>query len=131
VVEPGHHSRRLLLLTGIQAQENQARRLLHDIAGFRAQLANDQPLPDSIAAARWLAEIYEPTLRRLPSALDGKLDPVEAFHQILEHRWFLSEAKGGDVGLEPAVDSYVKDVLRAIESEEHEATRREPPPAPI
>lgn len=131
VVEPGHHSRRLLLLTGIQAQENQARRLLHDIAGFRAQLANDQPLPDSIAAARWLAEIYEPTLRRLPSALDGKLDPVEAFHQILEHRWFLSEAKGGDVGLEPAVDSYVKDVLRAIESEEHEATRREPPPARI
>ena len=38
VVEPGHHRRRLLRLTGLDAQENQARRLLNDIARYRAWL---------------------------------------------------------------------------------------------
>src|ERR1700749_4919621 len=35
VVEPGHHRHRLLRLTGLDAQENQARRMLNDLARFR------------------------------------------------------------------------------------------------
>ena len=35
VVEPGHHRHRLLRLTGLDAQENQACRMLNDIARFR------------------------------------------------------------------------------------------------
>ena len=31
VVDAGHHSRRLLRLTGLDAEENQARRLLNDL----------------------------------------------------------------------------------------------------
>ena len=38
VVEPGHHRHRLLRLTGLDAQENQARRMLNDIARFREAL---------------------------------------------------------------------------------------------
>ena len=45
VVEPGHHRRRLLMLTGLHAQENQARRLLNDIARFRAQLEKEEGRP--------------------------------------------------------------------------------------
>ena len=41
VVEPGHHRRRLLVLTGLHAQENQARRLLNDLARFRVALENE------------------------------------------------------------------------------------------
>ena len=36
VVEPGHHRRRLEALTGLDVQENQARRLLNDLDHFRA-----------------------------------------------------------------------------------------------
>ena len=37
VVEPGHHRRRLLALTGLDAGENQARVLLNDIVRYRAR----------------------------------------------------------------------------------------------
>ena len=36
VVDAGHHSRRLLRLTGLDVEENQARRLLNDLDAFRA-----------------------------------------------------------------------------------------------
>ncbi|MEO7069556.1 MAG: DUF4032 domain-containing protein, partial [Nostocoides sp.] len=36
VVDAGHHSRRLLRLTGLDVEENQARRLLNDLDSFRA-----------------------------------------------------------------------------------------------
>jgi hypothetical protein len=114
VVEPGHHRRRLLALTGLDVQENQARRLLNDIAGFRAHLeqVEGRSLPESIVAYRWLAEVFEPTIAAIPPELREKLEPAEAYHQVLEHRWFLSEEVGQDVGMREAVRSYVDDVLK-------------------
>lgn len=119
LVEPGHHRRRLLMLTGLDVQENQARRLLNDIMSFRARLeqASGRPVPEAAAAYRWLVEIFEPTLEAIPPDLSNKLDPVEMFHQILEHRWFLSEAAGKDVGMRRAVRSYVANVLRFVPDE--------------
>jgi hypothetical protein len=114
VVEPGHHRRRLLALTGLQAQENQARRLLNDIARFRAELERQggRPLPESVAVYRWLAEVFEPAIAAIPTELWGKRQAAEVFHEVLEHRWFLSQEGGEDVGLFPAIESYVVDVLR-------------------
>ena len=40
VVDAGHHSRRLLRLTGLDVQENQARRLLNDLDSYRATLGD-------------------------------------------------------------------------------------------
>jgi Domain of unknown function (DUF4032)/Lipopolysaccharide kinase (Kdo/WaaP) family len=117
VVEPGHHSRRLLLLTGITAQENQARRLLHDLAGFGARRGHAGPAAEAEVAGRWLVEVYEPVLKAIPLELRGTLEPAELFHQLLEHRWFLSEAQRRDVGLKRAVASYVEHVLRAAPPE--------------
>jgi hypothetical protein len=98
------------------AQENQARRLLNDIAGYRASLewSTGKPLPDSVAAARWLTDIWDPVVRKIPPELADRLDPVEVFHEVLEHRWFLSEQAHHDVGLHAATDSYVSDVLPAV-----------------
>jgi hypothetical protein len=114
VVEPGHHRRRLLGLTGLDVLENQARRLLNDMAGFRADLERKEArsLPQSVVAYRWLSEAFEPTIAAIPPALCGKLAPAELYHEVLEHRWFLSEEAGHDVGLEQAVASYVDEVLR-------------------
>jgi hypothetical protein len=34
------------------------------------------------------------------------------FHEILEHRWYLSETRGADVDMVEAVDDYVDRELR-------------------
>jgi len=110
VVDAGHHSRRLLLLTGLDVEENQARRLLNDLDSFRAALAIPEADED-VAAHRWVSEVFEPVVRSVPKDQRGKLEPAEVFHEVLEHRWFLSEQAGHDVGLPVAADSYVREVL--------------------
>ena len=48
-----------------------------------------------------------PTLVRLAEAIGPDRDPVQAYCDLLEHKWFLSERDGEDVGLEPALLSYL------------------------
>jgi len=119
VVEPGHHRRRLLRLTGLDAQENQARRLLNDLTRYKAYLerTGKAPVSDAAAAGRWLSEIFEPTIAAVPPELRAKRAPAEIFHEILEHRWFLSEAAGRDVGLQKATESYLEQVLATAADE--------------
>jgi tRNA A-37 threonylcarbamoyl transferase component Bud32 len=113
VVEPGHHRHRLLRLTGLDAQEGQARRMLNDIARYREALERKQKrqLPESMVAAKWRDEVFEPTVAAVPEELWGRLPAAEVFHQVLEHRWYLSERAGKDVGIEEAVRSYVESEL--------------------
>src|SRR5205807_3842270 len=119
VVEPGHHRRRLLRLTGLDAQENQARRLLNDLTRYKAWLerSGKAPVSDAAAAGRWLSEVFEPTIASIPRELLGKRAAAEIFHEILEHRWFLSEHAGRDVGLEKAKKSYIDQILRTAADE--------------
>jgi tRNA A-37 threonylcarbamoyl transferase component Bud32 len=119
VVEPGHHRHRLLRLTGLDAQENQARRMLNDLARYReaVERAEGRPLPETVVAARWRDEIFEPTVNAVPDDLRARLPAAEVFHQVLEHRWFLSEAAGKDVGIEEAVESYIERELPARPAE--------------
>jgi hypothetical protein len=119
VVEPGHHRRQLLALTGLDVEENQARRLLNDIALYGCTLeqrAVNYRNPN-VLALHWLTEVYEPSLELIPEELRGRLDPAELFHQLLEHRWFLAERAGQDVGMEKVVDDYVATVLLNIPDE--------------
>ncbi|MGH3655279.1 MAG: DUF4032 domain-containing protein, partial [Micromonosporaceae bacterium] len=108
VVDAGHHTRRLIRLTGLDAQENQARRLLNDLDRFRAEHGIDD---EDVAAHRWLTQIFEPVVRAVPPELRGKLEPPEVFHQLLDHRWYLSETAGGDVGFTGALPSFLTGVL--------------------
>jgi hypothetical protein len=113
VSESGHSARQLFLRTGIDAGENQARRLLNDIAGYRAWLENKEghPVSEIVAANRWLEEIYDPVIAAIPEELRGRLPPAEIFHEILEHRWYMSEAAGRDIGTTAATGDYLKHVL--------------------
>src|SRR6266540_5934066 len=108
VVDAGHHTRRLLQLTGLDAEENQARQLLNDLDTYRAESDLDD---EQQAAHRWLTEVFEPVVRAVPAALRGKLEPTELFVQVIEHRWYMSEESGRDVGLAPAVRSYLANIL--------------------
>ncbi len=116
VREPGHHRALLHRRTGLVAQENQARRLLNDLASFRAWLESTAgtPIPEVVAANRWLAEVYDPVVQAIPPHLAGKLDPVEVFHEVLEHRWLLSERAGRDVGTRQAARSYLESILPEV-----------------
>jgi hypothetical protein len=128
VVDAGHHSRRLLRLTGLDAQENQARRLLNDLDAYRASL----PVPetdDAVAAHRWVNEVFEPVVAAVPKDQRGKLEPAEIFHEVLEHRWFLSERAGHDVGAGAAAASYVRDVLSSKPVEQAVLGARIMPPS--
>jgi hypothetical protein len=110
VVDAGHHSRRLLRLTGLDVEENQARRLLNDLETFRAETGR-QAESEEIIAHEWVAERFEPVVRSVPRSLRGKLEPAELYHEVMVHRWYLSEDRGFDVGLVDAVQSYVNRVL--------------------
>jgi hypothetical protein len=119
VAEPGHHRRVLFTRTGLDAQENQARRLLADIASFRGYLeqVSGHPVPEAVAANRWLVEVFEPVMASIPPELRDRLDPAEIFHEILEHRWFMSEAAGQDIGTSAAAKDYADHVLPAVPNE--------------
>ena len=116
VSESGHHARKLFLRTGLVVEENQARRLLNDIASFRAYLEQKRggPVPEMVAASQWLNEVYDPVVAAIPEDLRGRLPPAEIFHEILEHRWYMSEEAGFDVGTAAAARSYFQTVLPGV-----------------
>lgn len=68
-------------------------------------------------AQRWLKEIYEPIVALIPEGSRGKLEPAELFHEILVHRWFLSEQADHSVKLLDAARDYVGAVLPALPDE--------------
>jgi hypothetical protein len=110
VVEEGHHRRELQALTGLNVEDAQAQRLLNDIASFTAHF--DLGREDrSLVANRWLVEIYEPIMAMVPTAARGKLEPAEIFHEILVHRWYLSERAGHEVGIFDTARDYIDTVL--------------------
>ena len=116
VVDAGHHSRRLIRLTGMDTEENQARRLLNDLDYYRAR-TDQQGADEAIVAHEWLTEQFEPSLQSVPLELRAKLEPAELYHEMLEHRWFMSEQARAEISMEEAAQSYVDTVLRGLPDE--------------
>ncbi|WP_204965045.1 DUF4032 domain-containing protein [Microbacterium dextranolyticum] len=123
VVDAGHHQRRLLRLTGLDVEENQARRLLNDMDEFRARVSRLGSDEDMVAH-EWLTRVFEPVVKAIPWDLRSKLEPAEVFHQVLEHRWYMSQARGQSVPIAEVLSSYVDTVLR---HRRDEATLMGPP----
>src|SRR6188472_360160 len=117
VVDAGHHSRRLIRLTGMDTEENQARRLLNDLDYYCAR-TDQQGADEAIVAHEWLTEQFQPVLQLVPMELRAKLEPAELYHEMLEHRWFLSEQARAEIPLDDAAQAYVKTVLHRLPSEE-------------
>ena len=64
-----------------------------------------------MAANRWLEEIYDPVIAAIPEDLRDRLQPAEIFSEVLEHRWYMSEAAGRDVGTTAATRDFIEQVL--------------------
>ncbi|WP_347348987.1 DUF4032 domain-containing protein [Nigerium sp.] len=116
VVDAGHHSRRLMRLTGLDTEENQARRLLNDLDTFRAR-TNQQHVDEAIVAHQWLTQVFEPVVTAVPADLTGKRDPAQIFHEVLDYRWYASQREQREVPLTEAVHGYIRDVLTALPDE--------------
>jgi hypothetical protein len=71
-------------------------------------------VPEAVAANRWLSEVHDPAVAAIPVNLRDRLDEVEIFHEILEHRWFLSEQAGRDIGTTAARTDYFARVLPKV-----------------
>ena len=112
VVDAGHHTRRLLRLTGIDAGENQARRLLNDLDSYRAFHFPGDNVDEEMAAHQWLSEVYDPIIRAIPREYRGKLEGPEIFHQWQEHRASRSRDEQRDVSREESLQSYIEHVLQ-------------------
>lgn len=110
VTDRNFHRDQLLELTGIEAEEMQARQMMNEIQELKATLshANNRSTPLSAAAYYWLQNIYQPTLDRIQGRSGSLSDPAEAYCEVLEHKWYLSERAGRDVGHQVAVEDYLK-----------------------
>ncbi|OMI38260.1 DUF4032 domain-containing protein [Streptomyces sparsogenes] len=116
VVDAGHHQRQLLRLTGLDAEENQARSLLNDLETWMVSqddYAPGDPLGarPEVLAHRWVRDVFRPTVRAVPPELRASTDVAQIYSELLEHRWMLCEREGRDVGLEAAVEDYIRTVL--------------------
>ncbi|MEV5810606.1 DUF4032 domain-containing protein, partial [Streptomyces parvulus] len=49
--------------------------------------------------------------RAVPPELRGSMDPAEIYHELLEHRWYLSERAQHEIGLDTVVEDYILNIL--------------------
>jgi hypothetical protein len=103
------HAREFERLTGLTTLEGQAQIMLNDLREYRAWLEHDQgrPVSETEGAERWLHSVLEPSLRELVPAIGAGRDPIQAYCDVLEQKWILSELVGTDVGLAAAMDAYL------------------------
>ena len=107
VADRRFHAEELQRLTGLRVGEGQAQLLLNDLRSSRVRAGDrgpgDPDLPDEAVARTWLRSVYEPALEVLARELPDAVDLVQAYCDLLEVRWLLSEQVGHDVGDGPAL----------------------------
>ena len=102
-----HHARYLKELTGLEVGEGQARILLGDLRAHQRALSRDQSrrVTEGEAIASWLHDVLTPGMRRAHAAVRHVGTAVQAYCDLLEVRWLLSEQAGADVGTERALEA--------------------------
>ncbi len=110
LVAPNYHSLKLKELLGLDAEEFQAKRLLASFERFRSREITKTP-DKAAAAERWLNEVFFKVVKSVPEHLQGRVEEAQMFHEILEHRWYLGESAGRDLGLDYATADYVANIL--------------------
>ena len=110
LVAPNYHSQRLIELMGLETEELQAKRILASFDRFRSREIEKTPKREE-AAKRWLDEVFYKVINAVPTAMRGRVEDAQLFHEVLEHRWYLGEKAGRDLGLEFATNEYISKVL--------------------
>lgn len=100
-----YHAYRLRELTGLDVGEGQATILLGDLFAYEAYVGRQErsDLPADEAANRWVSRVLRPGMARAHACVDHVGTPIQAYCDLLEVRWLLSERAGADVGDEAAL----------------------------
>ncbi len=99
-----YHAEALRRLTGLETGEGQAAILLGDLQAYGATLAAaGEKVSEREVGERWLREVVRPMLPLVHAALGERGDPIQAYCDLLEVRWLLSERAGENVGDEAAL----------------------------
>ncbi len=110
LVAPNYHSQRLKELMGLDTEEFQAKRILASFDRFRSREISRTPVLME-AAKRWRDEVFNKVVGSVPLELQGRVEDAQLFHEVLEHRWYLGEKAGKDLGLDFATEDYISNVL--------------------
>jgi Domain of unknown function (DUF4032)/Lipopolysaccharide kinase (Kdo/WaaP) family len=108
-----YHAQHLRDLTGLDIGEGQASILLGDLHTYQAQLCREagHDVDESTAARLWVMEVATPEMHRAHAAARHTGTPIQAYCDLLEIRWLLSEQAGHDVGTERALAALARDVI--------------------
>ncbi|MFP3915291.1 MAG: DUF4032 domain-containing protein [Actinomycetota bacterium] len=101
------HSNRLRDLTGVEALENQARQILADLYAYQAREGTPTSTLKDISTMRWRVTEFEPTVQRLKD-IDGVNDPIQAYCDLLHHRYLMATDQGRDVPTSEALEDWVE-----------------------
>jgi len=116
VADRNYHRQKMSTLTGIEAEEQQARQLLHEIMEFKVAMNQDgEDIELSEVAACWYNSYYRPVLIELETKIPASMTEPECYCRFLEHKWYLSEEEGCDVGRETALEDFRR-VLASIQA---------------
>jgi phage terminase large subunit-like protein len=100
------HARRLRDLTGIEARENQARQILYDLYYFQTRDGANSPTLKNVSAVRWRVSEFEPMIAAL-AQIGGVKNPIQAFCDLLHHRYLMATAAGRDVSTTEAFPDWI------------------------
>ena len=108
-----YHAQHLRDLTGMDVGEGQARSLLGDLHTYQGQLCREagHDVGESTAARLWVMEVATPTMHQAHAAVGYTGTAIQAYCDLLEVRWLLSERAGHDVGTDRALAALSRDVI--------------------
>ena len=114
------HATELFELTGLEVGEGQAQILLADLHAYVATLHDlsgslQKRAGGGVTRAKavqlWMDKLLRPGTERAHEAVGRIGDPVQAYCDLLEVRWLLSEQAGHDVGDGAALDALANRAL--------------------
>jgi len=105
-----YHAEHLHKVAGLDVGEGQASILLGDLRAYHAMLRREsgREVSESDAAISWLNRVVLPGMRRAHEAVGGVGSQIQAYCDLLEVRWILSERAGQDVGDAVALEALAK-----------------------
>ncbi len=108
-----YHAQQLQELTGLDVGEGQARILLGDLRAYQAQLCREvgHDVDERTAARLWVIEVLTPYEQLAHEAVHHTGTPIQAYCDLLEVRWLLSEKDAHDVGTNRALAALARDVI--------------------
>jgi hypothetical protein len=104
------HAEHLHKVAGLDVGEGQASILLGDLRAYHAMLLREtgREVSESEAAISWLNRVVLPGMRRAHEAVGGVGSQIQAYCDLLEVRWILSERAGRDVGDAVALEALAR-----------------------